>query len=97
MDLGGFLLWQTILMMQLSLAQAFRAAGLQKNLTEKGLKTIMLERGKNIEHIKDYAEANKEVMGFSAPWWRTQEMIKDYPVLKRDYPLNERNLRLVGK
>lgn len=25
-----------------------------KELTEKGLKTIMLERGRNIEHIKDY-------------------------------------------
>nr|WP_262508165.1 hypothetical protein [Sphingobacterium corticibacter] len=25
-----------------------------KELTEKGLKTIMLERGRNIEHVKDY-------------------------------------------
>ena len=31
-----------------------------KELCEKGLKTIMLERGMNIEHIKDYTEANKE-------------------------------------
>ena len=31
-----------------------------KELTEKGLKVIMLERGMNIEHIKDYTEANKE-------------------------------------
>ena len=25
-----------------------------KELTEKGLKVILLERGRNIEHIKDY-------------------------------------------
>ena len=30
-----------------------------KELTEKGLKVLMLERGHNIEHVKDYAETNK--------------------------------------
>ncbi|HVV53832.1 MAG TPA: FAD-binding protein, partial [Mucilaginibacter sp.] len=30
-----------------------------KELTEHGLKTIMLERGRNFEHIKDYKSANK--------------------------------------
>lgn len=63
-----------------------------KELCEKGLKTIMLERGMNIEHIKDYTEANKEAWDYPHHGQRTQQMIKDYPVLKRDYPLNERNL-----
>jgi len=63
-----------------------------KELCEKGLKTIMLERGMNIEHIKDYTEANKEAWDYPHHGERTQEMIKNYPVLKRDYPLNERNL-----
>ena len=63
-----------------------------KELTEKGLKTIMLERGRNIEHKKDYVEANKEAWDHPHRGGRTQEMIKNYPVLKRDYPLNERNL-----
>jgi len=61
-----------------------------KELTEKGLKVLLLERGRNIEHIKDYVNANKE------PWefphrglMPTQEMLQNYPVLKRDYPLNE--------
>jgi choline dehydrogenase-like flavoprotein len=63
-----------------------------KELTEKGLKTIMLERGRNIEHIKDYVNANKDPWEFPHRGGRTQEMIKDYPVLKRDYPLNETNL-----
>jgi choline dehydrogenase-like flavoprotein len=63
-----------------------------KELTEKGLKTIMLERGKNIEHIKDYVNATKGPWEFPHRGGRTQQMIKDYPVLKRDYPLNEMNL-----
>ena len=33
-----------------------------KELTEKGLQVLLLERGKNIEHIKDYVNATK------APW-----------------------------
>ncbi len=63
-----------------------------KELCEKGLKTIMLERGRNIEHVKDYVNANKEAWDYPHRGRRTQEMIKDYPVLKRDYPLNETNL-----
>ncbi len=63
-----------------------------KELTEKGLKVIMLERGEHIEHVKDYKTANMEAWDFPHRGRRTQEMIKDYPVLKRDYPLNETNL-----
>ena len=60
-----------------------------KELTEKGLKVLMLERGRNIEHIKDYVNATKDTWEFPHRGGRTQQMIKDYPVLKRDYPLNE--------
>ena len=60
-----------------------------KELTEKGLKVLLLERGRNIEHIKDYVNATKESWEFPHRGGRTQEMIKDHPVLKRDYPLNE--------
>ncbi|MBE7177112.1 MAG: GMC family oxidoreductase [Mucilaginibacter polytrichastri] len=63
-----------------------------KELTEKGLKTIMLERGKDIEHVKGYVNANKNPWEFPHRGGRTQKMIEDYPVLKRDYPLNETNL-----
>ncbi len=63
-----------------------------KELTEKGLKTIMFDRGKNIEHVKDYVNAVKGPWEFPHRGGRTQEMIKDYPVLRRDYPLNEMNL-----
>ncbi|MFL5521668.1 MAG: NAD(P)-binding protein, partial [Gemmatimonadales bacterium] len=30
-----------------------------KELTERGLNTLLLERGKNIEHVKDYVNAQK--------------------------------------
>lgn len=60
-----------------------------KELTEKGLKVLLLERGRNIEHIKDYVNATKELWEFPHRGSRTQKMIEDYPKLKRDYPLNE--------
>ncbi|MFN8252417.1 MAG: GMC family oxidoreductase [Ferruginibacter sp.] len=60
-----------------------------KELTEKGLKVLMLERGRNIEHVKDYVNATKESWEFPHRGSRTQKMIKEYPVLKRDYPLDE--------
>ena len=63
-----------------------------KELTEKGLKTIMLERGKDIVHVKDYVNSTKGLWEFPHRGGRTQKMIEDYPVLKRDYPLNEINL-----
>jgi len=63
-----------------------------KELTEKGLKVLMLERGNHIEHVKDYVNANKEVWEFPHRDIRTQEMIKEHPVLKRDYPLSEQTL-----
>jgi choline dehydrogenase-like flavoprotein len=63
-----------------------------KELTEKGLKVLLLERGRNIEHVKDYKNATKNPWEFPHAGGRTQQMIKDYPVLKRDYPLSEMNL-----
>jgi choline dehydrogenase-like flavoprotein len=63
-----------------------------KELTEKGLKVLMLERGNHIEHVKDYVNANKEDWEFPHRGERTQQMIKDYPKLKRDYPLSEETL-----
>lgn len=63
-----------------------------KELTEKGLKVIMLERGRDVKHVKDYVSANKHPWDFPHRGGRTQEMIANYPVLKRDYPLNETNL-----
>lgn len=63
-----------------------------KELTEKGLKVLLLERGKNIEHIKDYVNATKGPWEYPHRGGRTRAMEAVYPVLKRDYPLNEKNL-----
>src|SRR5512132_3331328 len=63
-----------------------------KELTEKGLRVLMLERGKNIEHIKDYVNATKGPWQYPHRGGRTRAMEEAYPVLRRDYPLNEKNL-----
>ena len=63
-----------------------------KELTERGLRVLMLERGKNVEHIKDYGNALKAPWEYPHRGGRTLVMEEAYPVLKRDYPLNEKNL-----
>ena len=63
-----------------------------KELTEKGLKVLCLERGKNIEHITGYVNATKAPWQYPHRGGRTRAMEEEYPVLKRDYPLNETNL-----
>ena len=63
-----------------------------KELTEKGLRVLLLERGRNVEHIKDYVNATKAPWEYAHRGGRTRAMEELYPVLKRDYALNEKNL-----
>ena len=63
-----------------------------KELTERGLRVLLLERGRNVEHIKDYVNATKAPWEYPHRGGRTQDMERRYPVLKRDFPLNEKNL-----
>jgi choline dehydrogenase-like flavoprotein len=63
-----------------------------KELTEKGLRVLLLERGRNVEHIKDYVNATKAPWEYLHRGGRTKAMEEEYQVLKRDYPLNEKNL-----
>ena len=63
-----------------------------KELTEKGLRVLLLERGRNVEHVKDYVNATKGPWEYLHRGGRTYAMEQAYPVLKRDYPLNEKNL-----
>ena len=63
-----------------------------KELTERGLKVLLLERGKNIEHVKDYVNATKAPWEYPHRGGRTREMERRYPVIKRSFPLNEKNL-----
>ncbi len=63
-----------------------------KELAEKGLRVLMLERGKNVEHIRDYVNARKAPWEYPHRGRRTVAMEEAYPILKRDYVLNEKNL-----
>jgi len=62
-----------------------------KELTEKGLSVLLLERGKNIEHIKDYPNATKDPWQYAHRGGRTQALVRRYPVLSRGHQLNEKN------
>lgn len=62
-----------------------------KELTEKGLKTLMLERGHDLEHIKGYTTALKNPWEFKHRGRITTEQKKTHPFLRRDYPYNETN------
>jgi choline dehydrogenase-like flavoprotein len=56
-----------------------------KELTEKGLKVLMLERGRNFEHIKDYVSADKNPWNFSHRGIPTQHQLKIHPVIARTW------------
>ena len=63
-----------------------------KELTEKGLRVLLLERGPNVEHIKDYKSATVPPWEVPHRGRRTQELLAKHPTLQRDYVLNELNL-----
>ncbi len=60
-----------------------------KELTEKGLKTLLLERGKDVKHVTDYDTATKNTWEFPHRGRITNEMKATHPVQKRDYPYSE--------
>ena len=60
-----------------------------KELTEKGLRTIMLERGRNYEHIKDYKTATKDPWEFEHRGKVTQQELKDHPYIGRTWGATE--------
>ena len=55
-----------------------------KELTEKGLKTLVLERGRNVEHVTDYITEHK------APWEFERRGNVDPKVLEEDYFVQRR-------
>ena len=58
-----------------------------KELTEKGLKVLMLERGRNLEHIKDYKTAMKDPWDFEHRGKATVPYKKENPVISRDWAM----------
>jgi choline dehydrogenase-like flavoprotein len=62
-----------------------------KELTEKGLKVVMLERGHALEHVSGYESAMKHPWEFKYGGRITEEQRKTHPFLSRDYPYGEAN------
>src|SRR5437762_7524817 len=54
-----------------------------KELCEKGLKTLVLERGRNIEHIKDYPTMNKAPWEFKNRGAVTKKQTDNNPIISR--------------
>ena len=62
-----------------------------KELTEKGLTVLMLDRGKPLEHITGYAETNKDPWQYAHRGRITIEQRESHQFLARDYPYSEHN------
>ncbi len=54
-----------------------------KELCEKGLKTLVLERGRNIEHIKDYPTMNKAPWEFEHRGSMTKKFYDENPLISK--------------
>jgi choline dehydrogenase-like flavoprotein len=60
-----------------------------KELTERGLKTLLLERGRNVEHIKDYTDTNRHPWELTYRGRTTREDRVNSPIQTTSYAWNE--------
>lgn len=60
-----------------------------KELTEKGLRTLVLERGRDVKHIKDYPTTNKYPWEFEHRGEVPLAIQKENPVVNRCYAFRE--------
>ena len=60
-----------------------------KEFTEKGLKTLVLERGRDVKHIKDYPTANKFPYEFEHRGEMPLDIQKANPIINRCYAFSE--------
>jgi len=60
-----------------------------KELTEKGLRVLMLERGRQLDHVAGYDYAMKNPWETKYHGKLTLEQKETHPKLSRDYPYNE--------
>jgi choline dehydrogenase-like flavoprotein len=54
-----------------------------KELTERGLRTLVLERGRNVRHVEDYVHATTPPWQIPHRGMATRELRAEYPVLRR--------------
>ena len=60
-----------------------------KELCEKGLKTLLLERGRDVKHIKDYPTANKYPWEFEHRGQMPKEITDANPIVSKCYAFRE--------
>jgi choline dehydrogenase-like flavoprotein len=60
-----------------------------KELCEKGLKTLVLERGRDVKHIKDYPTTNMFPWEFKHRGQVPYEIAKDNPIITKCYAFKE--------
>lgn len=60
-----------------------------KEFSEQGFKTLLLERGPNVEHLKNYPTTNMQPWEFKHRGRLTSKEIKDNPIVSRCYAFRE--------
>lgn len=68
-----------------------------KEFTEKGLKTLVLERGRDVQHIKDYPTTNKYPFEFEHRGEPALAIKKENPIASRCYVFKEDAMHFVVK
>jgi len=68
-----------------------------KELTEKGLKTLLIERGRNVEHVKGYSTANMMPWEFPHRGELPLEIQKQYEPIHKHYSFKEDTLHFFLK
>ena len=68
-----------------------------KELCEQGLKTLVLERGRNVEHVKDYPTANTPPWDFKHRGRMTTAMLKEDPLISKAAGYGEDNAHFFVK
>lgn len=68
-----------------------------KEFTEKGLKTLVLERGRDVKHLKDYPTTSMMPWEFKHRGQLTQQQKEDNPVVSKCYAFKEDALHFFVK
>ncbi len=68
-----------------------------KELCDRGLKTLLLERGRDVKHIKDYPTATKNPWEFEHRGQIPYQIAKDNPSVARCYAYREDNAHFFVK
>ena len=60
-----------------------------KELCDKGIKTLLVERGRSVEHLKDYPTAHSNPWDFAHRGKSSLKLLQENPVMSKCYAFNE--------